>query len=173
MTNRIFERNERTLLIGRQHMQTWYTLNKIISQKTNRVDSCYLLNKTRDDNYLLYAAIQHPETKILSGDLFRDHRNKFEEWYLQVDPKSKSTTTAIESRPNLPRIFSRWLRSRQIRIDENHRLDYPNEFDMRIHVHEDPEDNTKYPSFHIPIVLRQDCYDNADHVYEWICARHS
>lgn len=163
VSNRIFERFERSLLIGREHMKVWFGLNRLLRQNANRVEHLYLLNKTRDDNFILYAAIQHPSTKILSGDYFRDHREKFNEWYLKVD------TPGAATKPNLPRLFSRWLKSRQISINAEHQFEYPNEFDMKIHIHENKA--STLPILHIPVVTYQDPYDNEDHHYDWICVK--
>lgn len=163
VSNRIFERFERSLLIGREHMKVWFGLNRLLRQNANRVEHLYLLNRTRDDNFILYAAIQHPSTKILSGDYFRDHREKFNEWYLKVD------TPGTGTKPNLPRLFSRWLRSRQISINDEHQFEFPNEFDMKIHIQKD--EASTLPTLHIPVVTYQDPYDNDDHHYDWVCVR--
>lgn len=170
--NKILDRFEKILLIGRDHMRHWYALNKLIQQRASRLDAIFLLNRTRDDNYILYAAVQHPETKILSGDYFRDHHNKFREWYLNVEYNS---TTDGQEKPNLPRIFKRWLRSRQIRLDKDDGLAvWPNEFDIKLHLAEDPSRKEQNrPALHIPIVVKADEFSNDDHIYEWICARHS
>ncbi len=172
--NRIFERFERSLLIGREHMKVWFGLNRLLRQNANRVEHVYLLNKTRDDNFILYAAIQHPSTKILSGDYFRDHREKFTEWYLKAGGTSGGGTTTT-SKPNLPRIFSRWLRSRQITISDDHQFVFPNEFDMKIHIQttssSEAAHSSTLPTLHIPVVTLQDPYSNDDHHYSWLCVR--
>ncbi|KAI2795781.1 hypothetical protein BLOT_016547 [Blomia tropicalis] len=159
--NRVFERFQRILLIGRDHMKKWFALNRLIRQNKKHLDHCFLLNRTRDDNYILYAAVQHPNIRILSSDYFRDHQTKFNEWYLRKDNDGSI------DRPNLPLIFNRWLRQSKIRLIDDHRMEEPNRFDMRIHI--SPMTNQAEPRLHFPIVTKVDPYQNEDHEYEWIC----
>ncbi|OTF74191.1 hypothetical protein BLA29_005949, partial [Euroglyphus maynei] len=162
--NRLMYRYERILLIGRQHMKSWFQLKRMCQRHSDCIDLNLLLDRTRDDNYILYAAIQHPRTMILSSDHFKDHQNKFNDWYRNgsLDNDSES------NRPNLGLLFKRWIKSRQIRIEQSYRLKYPNQFDTKIHVHHNQESNM--PILHIPVVVVPDPYDNDDHEIGWVCA---
>lgn len=168
--NRLTYRYERILLIGRQHMKSWFQLRRMCQRHPDRIDLSLLLDRTRDDNYILYAAIQHPHTMILSSDHFKDHLNKFTDWYRNGSFDSQNNNEN-ESRPNLGLLFKRWLKSRQIRIEQSMMLRYPNQFDTKIHVHHN--DESKLPILHIPVVLVPDPYDNDDHKIGWICANQS
>nr|XP_027195250.1 uncharacterized protein LOC113789857 [Dermatophagoides pteronyssinus] len=169
--NYLMSKYKRILLIGRQHMKSWFQLKRMCQHYTNSIDLNLLLDRTRDDNYILYAAIQHPQTMILSSDHFKDHQNKFIDWY-RNNNSSMIDNDDNEIRPNLGLIFKRWLKSRQIRIEQgSNLLQYPNQFDIKIHFHHSNDNSeSELPILHIPVVLIPDPYDNDDHKIGWICA---
>lgn len=166
-SNKLLFKFNHLLLIGRNHMKTWFQLKQFCKKHKDKIDLNLLLNNTRDDNFILYAAIQHPNTLILSGDHFRDHRNKFAEWYRNSD-----WTMEEQPKPNLDRLFQRWLRSTQIKIEKSKILKYPDRYDIKFHLH--PNNNSQYPTIHIPVINRlcQETY-NDDCSISWICARPS
>lgn len=151
---------ERVLLIGRDHMRSWRQLGQLLAASRN-VWMQFLKNRTSDDNYLLLAAIQHPDTFMMSSDLFRNHRDKFNIWY--------HSDAADAHRQNLPQLFIRWLRSRQIKIDQFGRARYPNQFDARIHYHQPGGGGGA--RLHVPIVVEIDEVHKEHHTIEWICAQ--
>lgn len=164
---KIFEENkleilfENILIMGRAHMEGWPQLNRLLkdlNRKTKRIKSFFLFNRTRDDNYILFSAIQHPETKILSNDFFRDHKEKFTDWYLCAND---------ETIPHLGKLFHRWLNSRIIRV-RNGVLQMPDQFDNKIHLH---QNQSGHQTMHIPFVINEDSY-NGNHKIEWICVQY-
>ncbi|KAF7495123.2 hypothetical protein SSS_05195, partial [Sarcoptes scabiei] len=161
--NQLIDRFEKILLIGREHMSKWSKLRQLCKTNREKIDLQLLFNQTLDDNFILYAAIQHPTTLILSTDQFRDHANKFNDWYRNVEEKN-----SIIERPNLRRLFLRWLRSRQIKIDGKY-IRYPDNFDLKIHSHRISSSNNR-PTFHIPVIQYKNLDRSDDDIIRWICA---
>lgn len=161
--NQLSERFGRILLIGRQHMKKWSLLNRLLKDGhwKNCVDSYFLLDKTADDNFILFAAIQHPHTKILTNDFFRDHLEKFREWFLNQNQ---------DDFDDLGKIFRKWLRTCKITTGRNGLIEMPDQFDVRIQVASLANSSSR-PCLHIPVVVEEDPY-NEDHRIEWICAQH-
>jgi len=82
----------RILVFGRHHMARRAAVEKL--KKGNpRLDFYFINNSSQDDPFMLFIALLHPKTYILSNDLFRDHV------FLMDDP-----------------MFERWLFSRLISI---------------------------------------------------------
>lgn len=162
--NRILQRFKSVLLIGRQHMNSWTRLKSLIGKNKHKLDTMMLLNNTRDDNYILYAAIQDAETKILSSDYFRDHREKFRQWFV-ASLKGNQDDSLM---PNMHRIFNRWLSSRQILIVHD-KLAFPDEFDVTIHLHSNK--SKSLPTLHIPVHVGPSPTDGTNSAnIQWICA---
>lgn len=143
LKNDVIEEYENILIIGRKHMKSWQKLNQLLNVQRDRVSCFYAMNKSEDDTYVLYAAIQNPKTKIISKDFYRNYFDKME-------------------KKNLSTLFQRWLRSHQMIFGKNKLITLPDQFDYKIHF---SEDNT---AIHLPFG-----YFNTHEDFEinWICCQ--
>jgi len=143
----IFEKNnllttfDNILLIGRNHMRNWPRLSQLLDAEKEKLSHFWTLNQTTDDTYVLYAAMQHLNTFVLSNDFYRDYRDKFNVC-------------------NLGHLFDRWLQSRQILLREKTcYADFPKQFDIRINISEN--------GMHFPVIVKH--YNQDDNKIKWLC----
>jgi hypothetical protein len=141
LRNKVFDDYENILLIGRKHMKNWKKLNLLLDIERDRISCFYAMNKTKDDTYILYAAIQNQKTFIVSSDFYRDYSDKM-------------------ANKNMSTLFNRWLRTHQILVEDNKYMKLPDQFDYTTHISRD--NNT----IHIPFAN-----SNSDKNQElkWIC----
>lgn len=122
-----YQRFQNVLLIGRKHMAEWPQLMALLRSKINYIKPYFFSNDTFDDNFILYTAMQHPKTLVLSFDFYRDFRENM-------------------TKENSGHLFERWLNSHQI-IVENSYFHFPKQYDIRVNI----SDNY----IHIPIKSKE------------------
>ncbi len=141
LRNKVFDNYENILLIGRKHMKNWKKLNVLLEVERDRISCFYAMNKTKDDTYILYAAIQNQKTNIVSSDFYRDYSDKM-------------------ANKNMATLFNRWLRTHQILVEDNKYMKLPDQYDYTTHI--SPDNKT----IHLPFAN-----SNSDKNQElkWIC----
>nr|CAG4648207.1 EOG090X0CGF [Moina brachiata] len=72
---------KRILVLGRKHMLGWSP--PVIKEIKQRAHMFLTEDLSKDDPFLLYAALQDPNTKFVSDDLFRDHLFRLADYDLQ------------------------------------------------------------------------------------------
>ena len=82
------EKLKRVLIIGRQHMHQWKKLERFVGKNHLRLEMYLVDNRSQDDLFTLFAALQNCQTFVLTGDILRQHHHKldsrmeilFEKW---------------------------------------------------------------------------------------------
>lgn len=90
------QRFDHVLLLGKKHMMNWPNIKQTILAKRDKVDTFLLEGDSKDDPFIIYAAMQTPHTYVMSNDFYRDHS------FLISDE-----------------LFERWLMTRIIRVPKD------------------------------------------------------
>ena len=120
LLQKLVDRLPPVFLIARGFVRGWDVLFNFVRENKGKISIFPVSATSQDDLFLIYAALNSPNTFILSNDLFRDH-------IFRMDDS----------------LFKRWLNNRRIQISP--RFDLPEIFfsEVKVNVNDDY-------SFHVP-----------------------
>ncbi|XP_074599411.1 mitochondrial ribonuclease P catalytic subunit [Brevipalpus obovatus] len=140
---KIFHRFHSILVVGRKHMTDWRSI-ELFRERPSQVEVFLLDNSSDDDVFMLYAALQNSQTKLISQDYMRQHEALLE--------------------PEIQRLFQKWKRCRMIRMKykKDTRIFYPQGVDYVC--------QTNDHHLHIPINISEAHDKDEIHMIRWWCA---
>ena len=144
--NQIFEKFKKILIIGKKHMSAWKSFQKLKELHPNQVFIFLLNNESKDDPFILFAAVQSLSTYVLTADYLRDHHKLI-----------KDETLGL---------FEKWKYCRQIRFapSSTKKFAYPQSVDYIVQ----SSDSCELVHFPINTNTSQDKYERV--ITKWICA---
>ncbi|KAI1302368.1 hypothetical protein HDE_02520 [Halotydeus destructor] len=105
---------DRILIISRQHMKSWHQLKNYLSVNRSRISAFYTANDSKDDPYIIYAALKN-DAFLMTNDFLRR-----ELCYLGEDGE----------------LFTSWLDYRLIKVDKSYNLIIPESCVVKLNVNE-------------------------------------
>lgn len=108
------------LVIGREFLSSWQELRSFIGKYKEKITYFNVENISYDDVFIIYAAMNSPDTFIFSNDFYRDHLAKMH------DP-----------------LFQRWLQNRTVRVPMDFKIPKTFLAEAKVNFHDEY-------SFHLP-----------------------
>ena len=121
LLQKIINRLPPVFLISRGFVKSWRGLFEFIQQNKDKISFFPVNFHSQDDLFLIYAALNSPNTFILSNDFFRDH-------IFRMDDS----------------LFTRWINNRRIQISPNLNLPWIFLSEVKVNVNDDDY------FFHVP-----------------------